>query len=128
LTNTRDFLEREMLTKIAYRKSLERHQHDDSPMTMSEYSEWYKAQGSIDTLKDILNWDLGQNGFHKHYSGLSINDVLAVILPIISSHNSKCECHSCIANDVLQNFFNTERGIATIKNGEMITKAEDYQT
>jgi hypothetical protein len=125
MTNTRNFLERELLNKIQYRKSIENANLIDSPMSMDQYAQWYSTQGSINTLKNILDFDLGMNGFHHHSSGLSINDVISVLAPIISSHNSECECHSCITNDVLQNFLNTERGIASFKDGSMITEGKE---
>jgi hypothetical protein len=111
MTNTRQFLEDELLLSIQNRKNMAEGYLQGRVSTTSELKDYWYLQGSIDCLKRILAKDLGQAGFHYYRTGLTIEDVFAVILPRISSHNSDCICHECITNDVLQDFIKHERGL-----------------
>ena len=111
MTNTKEFIESRLLIEIANRKNMEDNHLQGGLISTSQLKEYYLLQGFIDALKWTLLSNRGSVGFHYYKSGLGIEDVLAVIGPEISGHKSQCQCHSCITNDVLQNFMQQERGL-----------------
>jgi uncharacterized protein YbcC (UPF0753/DUF2309 family) len=112
MTNTRQFLEDKLILSIENRKKMEEKSLQNEITTTAQLKDYYLLQGGIDMLNWALSINLGQVGFHYYRSGLSIEDVLAAILPRISNHDTNCECHECITNDVLQDFIKHGRGIA----------------
>lgn len=112
MTNTRQFLEDKLILSIENRKKMEEQTMQNKITTTQQLKDYYLLQGGIDVLNWALSINLGQVGFHYYRSGVSIEDVLAVILPRISNHDTSCECHECITNDVLQDFIKHGRGIA----------------
>jgi hypothetical protein len=112
MTNTKKFLEDRLILSIENRKKMEEEAVRRKGTTTSFLKDYYVLQGSIETLHWALSTHLGQVGFHYYRTGLGIEDVLAVILPNISNHDSACECHECITNDVLQDFIKHGNGMA----------------
>ena len=112
MTNTKKFLEDKLILSIENRKRLEEQSLSNKITTTQQLKDFYLLQGGIDMLHWVLSINLGQVGFHYYRSGLSVEDVLAHILPRTSSHDTHCECHECITNDVLQDFIKHGRGIA----------------
>jgi len=104
MTKTRKFIEAKMLIEIENRKNMEVNHFAGFPLKNAQLSEYYTQVGFIQGLNWVLDSDLGTVGIQEHTSEIKIKDVLANIIPHIASHPSRCECHACITNDVLQHF------------------------
>ena len=110
MTYTRAFIENRLIIEMANKENMSKNYLQDLPLKNSQILEWYYLEGFIAALEWMLSYNQGTSGFHEYTSELKIKDVLANIVPHISSHKTGCECHACITNDVLQNFIKNQRG------------------
>lgn len=103
MTKTTKLIENRLFIEIENRINMEKYYLQDLPLKDSQLAEYYTLCGFINALNWILAEDIGY-GLHEYTSEIKIKDVLANLIPHISSHPSQCPCHACITNDVLQDF------------------------